>query len=135
LDVTYKWGTELDGASSKEIKSVEYQGFGIDATIDRATSAVTAGSTTGNINAYVNGTTSEAIFAPQVSSPKIVIVATIDGTDRTFSLYKPTPDGGFVPGNRYTLTVTIGGEYAGVTTATIASGWGTSITGPAMTTD
>ena len=132
LDVTYTWGTEFDNVTTKTIKSVMYQGFGTDVTLDRATCTVTSGTTTADIKAYVNELTSEAIFAPYVSeAPKIVITTTIDDVDRVFLIGVTAPADGFASGNRYTMNVTIGGTYVenGSVTATIANGWGESITG------
>ena len=137
LDVTYTWGTEFDNVTTKTIKSVMYQGFGTDVTIDREACAVTNGTTTADIKAYVSGTTSEAIFAPQMGeTPKIVITTTIDGVDRVFSIGVTAPAGGFLSGKRYTMNVTIGGTSVtdGSVTATLANGWGESITGN-MTTN
>ena len=134
LDVTFSWGTELATATDKAIKSVMYQGFGTDVTLDRATCAVTNGTTTADITAYVTtadeGVTylSEAIFAPQMAeTPKIVVTTTIDGVDRVFSIGVKAPADGFAPGNRYTMNVTIGGTSVenGSVTATLANGWET----------
>lgn len=132
LDVTYTWGTEFDNVTTKTIKSVMYQGFGTDVTIDREACAVTSGTTTAYIKAYVNELTSEAIFAPQMGeTPKIVITTTIDGVDRVFSIGVTAPAGGFLSGKRYTMNVIIGGTSVtdGSVTATLANGWGESITG------
>ena len=127
LDVTYSWGTEFDNATSKSVKSVEYQGFGTDVTLNRNACTITGGTTTDYIKAYVSGSTSEAIFAPQTNGPKIVIAATIDSVERVFSLNITAPDGGFVSGNRYTMKVTIGGTVVGggSVTATVANEWET----------
>lgn len=134
LDVTFSWGTEFENVTTKTIKSVMYQGFGTDVTLDReaCTVATPTTPTTADITAYVNGTTSEAIFAPHMgSTPKIVITTTIDGADRVFSIGVTAPAGDFAPGNRYTMNVTIGGTSVenGSVTATVAKGWGESITG------
>ena len=137
LDVTYSWGTELATATDKAIKSVMYQGFGTDVTLDREACAVTSGTTTADIKAYVNELTSEAIFAPQMGdTPKIVITTTIDDVERIFSIGVTAPTDGFASGNRYTMNVTIGGTSVtdGSITATVANGWGESITGN-MTTN
>lgn len=144
LDVTFTWGTELQVATitSKSIKSVKYMDFGTDVTLNRAARSVTAPETPtiADIIAYMNGTTSEAIFAPHVgSAPKIVITTDITtGTgdtavteERMFSLDVTAPTGGFVSGNRYTMNVTIGGTAVdgGSVTATIANGWGETVQG------
>lgn len=132
LDVTYTWGTEFNNATTKTIKSVVYQGFGTDVTLDREACTVTNGTASADIKAYVNELTSEAIFAPYVSeAPKIVITTTIDGVDRVYSIGVTAPADGFASGNRYTMNVTIGGTSVenGSVTATIANGWGESITG------
>ena len=132
LDVTFSWGTELTTATDKAIKSVMYQGFGTDVTLDREACTVTNGTASADIKAYVNELTSEAIFAPYVSeAPKIVITTTIDGVDRVYSIGVTAPADGFASGNRYTMNVTIGGTSVenGSVTATIANGWGESITG------
>lgn len=132
LDVTYTWGTEFDNVTTKTIKSVMYQGFGTDVTLDREACTVTSGTTTAYIKAYVNELTSEAIFAPQMGdTPKIVITTTIDDVERIFSIGVTAPTDGFASGNRYTMNVTIGGTSVtdGSITATLANGWGESITG------
>ena len=122
LDVTYSWGTEF-GDVTKSIKSVEYQGFGTDVTLDRAACAISGGTTTDYIKAYLSGSTSEAIFAPQTGNPKIVITALIDGVERAFSLNVTAPTGGFVSGNRYTMNVAIGGTVTQTGEMKISKGW------------
>lgn len=139
LDVTYTWGTEFDNVTTKTIKSVMYQGFGTDVTLDREACTVTTPTTptTADITALVANMTSEAIFAPHVGSdPKIVITTTIDDVERIFSIGVTAPTGGFLSGKRYTMNVTIGGTSVtdGLVTATLANGWGESITGN-MTTN
>ena len=137
LNVTYTWGTELATATDKAIKSVMYQGFGTDVTLDREACTVTSGTASADIKAYVNELTSEAIFAPQMGdTPKIVITTTIDDVDRVFSIGVTAPAGGFLSGKRYTMNVTIGGTSVtdGSITATVANEWGESITGN-MTTN
>ena len=134
LDVTYSWGTEF-GDVTKSIKSVEYQGFGTDVTLDRATCTISGGTTTDYIKAYISGSTSEAIFAPQTGSPKLVITALIDNVERIFSINVTAPTDGFVSGNRYTMNVTIGGTATETSGISIAEGWGDSITGDDMQTE
>ena len=132
LDVTYSWGTEF-GDVTKSIKSVEYQGFGTDVTLDRATATITSGTYTDVISAFVGKTTvdevekdmSEAIFAPQTGNPQIVITALIDGAERVFSLNVTAPTGGFVSGNRYTMNVAIGGTATQTGEIKISKGWET----------
>ena len=132
LDVTYSWGTEF-GDVTKSIKSVEYQGFGTDVTLDRATATITSGTYTDVISAFVGKTTvdevekdmSEAIFAPQTGNPQIVITALIDGAERVFSLNVTAPAGGFVSGNRYTMNVAIGGTAIQTGEIKISKGWET----------
>ena len=133
LDVTYSWGTEF-GDVTKSIKSVEYQGFGTDVTLDRAACTISGGTTTDYIKAYISGSTSEAIFAPQTGSPKLVITALIDNVERIFSINVTAPTDGFVSGNRYTMNVTIGGTATETGGISIAEGWGDSITGDDMQT-
>ena len=132
LDVAFSWGNELATATTKTVKSVEYQEFGTDVTLDRDACTITQGETITNIQAYVatanEGVTylSEAIFAPQVgTAPKIVITALIDNVERVFSLNVTAPTGGFVSGNRYTMNVTIGGTTAEIGEIEIANGWET----------
>ena len=124
LDVTYSWGTEF-GDVTKSIKSVEYQGFGTDVTLDRAACTISGGTTTDYIKAYISGSTSEAIFAPQTGSPKLVITALIDNVERIFSLNVTVPTGGFVSGNRYTMNVAIGGTATQTGEMKISKGWET----------
>ena len=123
LDVTYSWGTEFSDVT-KSIKSVEYQGVGTDVTLDRAACTISGG-TTDYIKAYISGSTSEAIFAPQTGNPKIVITALIDGVERVFSLNVTAPTGGFVSGNRYTMNVAIGGTATQTGEIKISKGWET----------
>ena len=132
LDVAFSWGNELATATTKTVKSVEYQGFGTDVTLDRNACTITQGETTTYIQAYVatadEGVTylSEAIFAPQVgTAPKIVITALIDGAERVFSLNVTAPTGGFVSGNRYTMNVAIGGTATQTGEIKISKGWET----------
>lgn len=124
LDVTYSWGTEF-GDVTKSIKSVEYQGFGTDVTLDRAACTISGGTTTDYIKAYISGSTSEAIFAPQTGSLKLVITALIDNVERIFSLNVTVPTGGFVSGNRYTMNVAIGGTATQTGEMKISKGWET----------
>ena len=121
LDVTYSWGTEF-GDVTKSIKSVEYQGVGTDVTLDRAACTISGG-TTDYIKAYISGSTSEAIFAPQTGNPKIVITALIDNVERIFTLNVTAPTGGFVSGNRYTMNVAIGGTTIQTGEIKISKGW------------
>lgn len=132
LDVAFSWGNELATATTKTVKSVEYQGFGTDVTLDRNACTITQGETTTYIQAYVatadEGVTylSEAIFAPQVgTAPKIVITALIDNVERIFSLNVTAPTGGFLSGNRYTMNVTIGGTTTQTGEIKISKGWET----------
>ena len=128
LDVTFSWGTELATATTKTVKSVEYQGFGTNVTLDRDACTITKGETTADIKAYVStadeGVTylSEAIFAPQVgTAPKIVITALIDNVERVFSLNVTAPTDGFVSGKHYTMGVKIGGTVAEISRVSVAS--------------
>ena len=131
LDVTYSWGTEFDNVTTKSIKNVVYNGFGIDAVLDRTTATITSGTYTDAITAFIGKTTvnevekdmSEAIFAPQTGNPKIVITALIDGAERAFSLNVTAPTGGFVSGNRYTMNVAIGGTVSQTGEMKISKGW------------
>ena len=128
LDVTFSWGTELATATDKAIKSVMYQGFGTDVTLDREACTVTNGTASADIKAYVNELTSEGIFAPQMGeNPKVVVTTDIEGVDRVFSIGVKAPADGFASGNRYTMNVTIGGTSVenGSVTATLANGWET----------
>ena len=132
LDVAFSWGNELATATTKTVKSVEYQGFGTDVTLDRNACTITQGETTTYIQAYVatadEGVTylSEAIFAPQVgTAPKIVITALIDNVERIFSLNVTAPTGGFLSGNRYTMNVAIGGTTTQTGEIKISKGWET----------
>ena len=124
LDVTYSWGTEF-ASTTNSITKVKYVGFGSDVTLDRSTAAITNGTGTTEISAFVTGQTSEAIFAPQSATPKIVITAMIDNVERIFSINVTAPTGGFVSGNRYTMNVTIGGTTAEIGEIEIANGWET----------
>ena len=132
LDVAFSRGNELATATTKTVKSVEYQGFGTDVTLDRNACTITQGETTTYIQAYVatadEGVTylSEAIFAPQVgTAPKIVITALIDNVERIFSLNVTAPTGGFLSGNRYTMNVAIGGTTTQTGEIKISKGWET----------
>ena len=133
LDVTYSWGTEF-ASTTNSITKVKYVGFGSDVTLDRSTAAITNGTGTTEISAFVTGQTSEAIFAPQSATPKIVITAMIDNVERIFSINVTAPTGGFVSGNRYTMNVTIGGTATETGGISIAEGWSDSITGDDMQT-
>lgn len=133
LDVTYSWGTEF-ASTTNSITKVKYVGFGSDVTLDRSTAAITNGTGTTEISAFVTGQTSEAIFAPQSATPKIVITAMIDNVERIFSINVTAPTDGFVSGNRYTMNVTIGGTATETGGISIAEGWGDSITGDDMQT-
>lgn len=136
LDVTYTWGTELEVGTitDKSIKSVIYKGFGADVTLARETAAVTNGSNTAEIKAYVDDKKSEAIFAPYSdNSPQIcIIIETTEGEgeeavtkNRSFVLNVTAPEGGFISGNRYTMKVTIGSTVTQTGEISIAADWNT----------
>lgn len=136
LDVAYTWGTELEVGSitSKAIKSVIYKGFGAEVTLTRETATLGNGSNTAEIKAYVDGKTSEAIFAPYSDgSPQIcIIIETTEGEgeeavtkSRSFVLNVTAPEGGFISGNRYTMNVTIGSTVTQTGEIGIAAGWKT----------
>ena len=124
LDVTYSWGTEF-ASTTNSITKVKYVGFGSDVTLDRSTAAITNGTGITEISAFVTGQTSEAIFAPQSATPKIVITAMIDNVERIFSINVTAPTDGFVSGNRYAMNVTIGGTATETGEIGIAEGWET----------
>ncbi len=127
LDVTFSWGTEFS-TENKTIKSVVYSGFGISATLNREDGAITADETPTDITAYMNGTTSEAIFAPYVgATSKIVITTTIDGVDRIFSIGVKAPADGFVSGKCYTMGVKIGGTVAEISRVNVTPWTGQDI--------
>lgn len=128
LDVTFSWRTEFDYATTKSIKSVVYNGFGIDAVLDRTTATITPGTNAAAITAFVGKTTvdgvekdmSEAIFAPQVgATPKIVITTLINNVERVFSLNVTAPTDGFVSGKRYTMGIKIGGTGAEISLVSV----------------
>lgn len=127
LDVTFSWGTEFS-TTTKSIKSVVYNGFGIDAVLDRTTATITPGTNAAAITAFVGKTTvdgvekdmSEAIFAPQVgATPKIVITTSINNVERVFSLNVTAPTDGFVSGKRYTMGIKIGGTGAEISLVSV----------------
>lgn len=130
LDVTYSWGDELKDVTNKSISSVSYEGFGNEFTIDLSTAKVApymdsdGYSYTGyGTTAYLNGMTSECIFAPFVSNPKLRISTKINNETREFAVNVPVPTAGFQQGCRYTLNVCIGGKSATAGTLSIAEGW------------
>ena len=131
LDVTFEWGDEYASAS-KSITKVTYSGFGTDCKLNRTEGTITNGTTTDKITAYLTTTEtgyfSEAIFAPQVDTPKIIITTMIDSVERTFILNVTAPNGGFASGSCYSTTVTIGGEVPTVS-PTISKGWETGTNG------
>lgn len=116
LDVTFSWGGEFDSYTNKMISKVVYKGFGTSAALNRDDAAVTVGedATTGDITAYVNGTTSEAIFTPKAAADAQIII-TVDVTEgeaatitqRIFTLALPE-NTTFEQGCRYTMDVKIG---------------------------
>lgn len=128
LDVTYSWGDELTDVAGKSISRVSYEGFGNKFTINLATAEVAPYMDADGYNyttfySYLNGMTSECIFAPFVSNPKLRITATVDGASREFAVNVPVPAAGFQQGCRYTLNVCIGGKSATAGTLSIAEGW------------
>lgn len=139
LDITLSWGTELDNAKTKEITGVTISGLNTTATLDRTTAAITDGATVADINAYTvtaneGVTTAEAIFTPSTANPTITIFTKIDGEERVFSLTPTAPEDGFTSGNRYTVSITVGGSIVYGVTATVANGW-TAETGGNMATN
>lgn len=140
LDVAYTWGDELAAVAEKSIQSATFAGLGISVDIDFNTSTVSpfdgwnnggglAYSSHGICNGYVNGESSEIIFAPYSAAPEICIETIINGETRKFYVAIPEPAGGFKSGNRYTMDVSIGGTSAKAGTVSIAQGWESSTTG------
>lgn len=138
LDVTFTWGTEFDGMT-KKITKVTYSHFGTDVTLDRATGRVTQGTATADLIPYLTTTNdgvtynSEAIFAPNVSSPEIIIETTINNVARKYKATVTAPSGGFVSGSRYTMNVQIGADA--VTTGNIQGTAWNSGTGDTLKTE
>lgn len=134
LDVNYTWSNELKSIDDKKITQSAHEGFGYKVTInfENGTAEKYDDSVSESLNrAYLysnaDGTyTSEFLFAPYCSSPKITIDATIEGETRKFEVNVPEPAGGFKSGHRYTLNVCVGGNSAQAGTVNIAQGWDTN---------
>lgn len=134
LDVKYTWSNELKSIDDKNILNCYHEGFSDYLTInfENGTAEKTKDdSYSGYCFPYLysnaDGTyTSEFLFAPYYSSPKITIEATIEGETRKFEVNVPEPAGGFKSGHRYTLNVCVGGNSAQAGTVNIAQGWDTN---------
>ena len=133
LDVNYTWSNELKSIDDKKITWSTHEGFGHKVTINFENGTVekyddsVSDSDVYFLYSNADGTyTSEFLFAPYCSSPKITIEATIEGEERNFEVNVPEPAGGFKSGHRYTLNVCVGGNSAQAGTVNIAQGWDTN---------
>lgn len=133
LDVNYTWSNELKSIDDKKITWSTHEGFGKKVTINFENGTVekyddsVSDSDVYFLYSNADGTyTSEFLFAPYCSSPKITIEATIEGETRKFEVNVPEPAGGFKSGHRYTLNVCVGGNSAQAGTVNIAQGWDTN---------
>lgn len=133
LDVNYTWSNELKSIDDKKITWSTHEGFGYKVTINFENGTVekyddsVSDSDVYFLYSNADGTyTSEFLFAPYCSSPKITIEATIEGETRKFEVNVPEPAGGFKSGHRYTLNVCVGGNSAQAGTVNIAQGWDTN---------
>ena len=133
LDVNYTWSNELKSIDDKKITWSTHEGFGKKVTINFENGTVekyddsVSDSDVYFLYSNADGTyTSEFLFAPYCSSPKITIEATIEGEERNFEVNVPEPAGGFKSGHRYTLNVCVGGNSAQAGTVNIAQGWDTN---------
>lgn len=133
LDVNYTWSNELKSIDDKKITAWNtHEGFGCRVTINFENGTVekyddSVSDDCAYLYSNADGTyTSEFLFAPYCSSPKITIEATIEGETRKFEVNVPEPAGGFKSGHRYTLNVCVGGNSAQAGTVNIAQGWDTN---------
>lgn len=136
LDVTVKWGTELDNMTSKKFTGVTLYGLNCaNATLDRTTATVsTENATVDDIKAFATISNSEcvaeAIFLPSSTANPIIVIHTEiqkpteqTASVRNFQISINAPDGGFVAGSRYTADVIVGGTVVGNVQANIKEGW------------
>ena len=134
LDVNYTWSNELKSIDDKKITWNTHEGFGYkvtinfeNGTVEKYDDSVSQSYDRAYLYSNADGTyTSEFLFAPYCSSPKITIEATIEGEKRKFEVNVPEPAGGFKSGHRYTLNVCVGGNSAQAGTVNIAQGWDTN---------
>ena len=134
LDVNYTWSNELKSIDDKKITWSTHEGFGYkvtinfeNGTVEKYDDSVSDSHDRAYLYSNADGTyTSEFLFAPYCSSPKITIEATIEGETRNFEVNVPEPAGGFKSGHRYTLNVCVGGNSAQAGTINIAQGWDTN---------
>lgn len=134
LDVNYTWSNELKSIDDKKIAWSAHEGFGCkvtinfeNGTVEKYDDSVSESYYRAYLYSNADGTyTSEFLFAPYCSSPKITINATIEGETRNFEVNVPEPAGGFKSGHRYTLNVCVGGNSAQAGTVNIAQGWDTN---------
>lgn len=134
LDVNYTWSNELKSIDDKKITWNTHEGFGYkvtinfeNGTVEKYDDSVSQSYNRAYLYSNADGTyTSEFLFAPYCSSPKITIEATIEGETRKFEVNVPEPAGGFKSGHRYTLNVCVGGNSAQAGTVNIAQGWDTN---------
>lgn len=125
LDVSFAWGTEYDG-KDKTITGVTLKNFAQTGTLSEADATVTS-TAAADIAAWLADGKAEAIFVPFTptsdATPQLVINATVDGEAKVFVVNITAPTGGFVGGNAYTLTVTMGGTKIS-SVAVSVGGWG-----------
>lgn len=122
LNIQLSWNSEFADVADdkKSITGVKLTGLNTTATLDRTTAAISAPATAADIQAYLSGTSAEAIFVPSASAEKteftITITTLINDVERVFKGTASAP-GGFVSGNAYTVSLALGGEKVGAVTA------------------
>lgn len=129
LDVAYEFTSEVEG-NSIVVNSITLQNICTTGKYSYANMALGSESLGyGNVAMFKSGEgregTAEAIFYPYkpTNNPTLVINATIDGENCTFSCPVVPATNGFISGKRYTMNVSIVGTSVSGTTASIAKGW------------
>lgn len=137
LNVNFEWGTEYED-KEKTITNVTLKNFAQTGTLSEADATVSS-TATADIAALLADSKAEAIFVPFTpasdATPQLVIHASVGGEDKVFMVNITAPTEGFVGGNAYTLTVTMGGTKMSSVAVSVGE-WGSgSLTDSSLETE
>lgn len=141
LDVSYVYGAELSG-SDVVVNSIALKNVCVSRGYSYADMSFddSAACEYGDVMMCHDSDArqAEAIFMPYVvdKNPSLVLKATIDGVQHTFTCAVVAKDAaGFVGGCRYTLRITITGSSISNTMASITQGWDDATDGNTFVTE
>lgn len=110
VEIVVKAGAGYSESSLAEANvSVKMNNLATSATVDLATSTVSADRTARSLTPYKDGAVYRAFVVPQTATGNNLITITVDGTDHNISKTVT-----FVGGKRHTLTATLSKEGGGL---------------------